>query len=168
MQLLELFGQSALLAMQAIGGVMATLPIIESHQWMAPETLASLTAIGQASPGPNMLLIPLIGWKLAGIPGALIAALGFCLPSSILVLMMYKRWSTFKQSAWKIAIQGALAAIGAGAVLLSTYAFLRISGLSALGLALMALTALLTMKTKIPPVVLIAAGGIIGATGLPI
>ena len=40
-------------------------------------------AIAQAAPGPNVLVVTLIGWQVAGLAGALIATLAMCLPMSV-------------------------------------------------------------------------------------
>lgn len=165
MNLFELFWQNVLLAFQAVGGAMATLPGLEKLGWMDEQTLAHLAAIGQASPGPNMLLLPLVGWKMAGIPGALVAAIGFCLPSAVLVLILYHRWGKLKDSITKKTLQAALAPIGAAAVLASTLTFGQMAGITLPGSIALAIVAFLSIKTKTPPVLLIAAGGILGGFG---
>ena len=162
----ELFTQSVLLGLQAIGGVLSTIPAIEQLHLIPVETLTHLVAIGQASPGPNMLLIPLVGWQVAGVLGALIATLGFCLPSASLVLMTFRRWSSFKHSVWKVSLQGLFAAIGAAAVILSTLSFTRIIQPNHWGVALILLVAYCSMKTKAFPIVLILGGGLIGLLGI--
>ncbi len=166
MTYLELFLQNVLMALQAFGGAMATLPALDKLQWMDSATLAHLAAIGQASPGPNMLLLPLVGWKVLGIPGALIAALGFCLPSAALVLALHSRWSKVKNSPWKVAISSALVPLGAAAIMASTLTFGRIANVSLAGLVVVMLVALASMKTKTPPVLFIALGGLIGMLGI--
>jgi chromate transporter len=166
MNQLELFTQSVLLGLQAIGGVMSTIPAIERMELMPAETLTHLVAIGQASPGPNMLLIPLFGWQLAGVLGALTATLGFCLPSASLVLIVFSRWSSFKRSAWKVSLQGFFSAIGAAAVILSTFSFARIIQPSFWGAVLILVVAYCSLKSKVFPVVLIVGGGLIGLLGI--
>jgi chromate transporter len=166
MNQLELFTQSVLLGLQAIGGVMSTIPAIERMELMPTETLAHLVAIGQASPGPNMLLIPLFGWQLAGVLGALIATLGFCLPSASLVLIVFSRWSSFKRSVWKVSLQGFFSAIGAAAVILSAFSFARIIQPSFWGVVLILVVAYCSLKTKVFPAALIVGGGLIGLLGI--
>ena len=162
MQLFDLFIQNVKLALQAVGGAMSIIPAIEQFNLMPSETLANLVVIGQASPGPNMLLIPLIGWQILGVQGALVATIGFCLPSAVLVLLIFKRWANFKKSIWKNALQELFIAIGAATVLLSTISFAKIVGLTWLGLIVIIITAGLSIKTKTPPILLILGGGIVG------
>ncbi|MBW3537139.1 MAG: chromate transporter [Actinobacteria bacterium] len=60
----------------AIGGVSVILAelhrvIVVSTGWMSETEFASLFALAQAAPGPNMLFVTLIGWSMAGITGAI-------------------------------------------------------------------------------------------------
>ena len=163
MSIFDLFLNNVMLALQAFGGAMATLPAIEALGWVPPDKLAQLAAIGQASPGPNMLLLPLVGWHVAGIAGAVVAAVGFCLPSASLVLALYSRWSSLKDSSWKQTLQFALAPIGAAAVLISTLSFFRLTGAAPRSALAVLAIAWLSQAFRIPPVVLIALGGLLGA-----
>jgi chromate transporter len=84
-----LFGQLSLLA---VGGVNTVLPemqrqVVQVHRWMKPGEFAALFALAQAAPGPNMLVSTLIGWRVAGLPGALVATLSLYGPSSLLTFV---------------------------------------------------------------------------------
>ena len=72
----ELFLEFALLSFVAFGGATALLPemhrvVVENHHWLDDTTFTHLYAIAQAAPGPNVLVVTLIGWKVAGLAGAL-------------------------------------------------------------------------------------------------
>lgn len=64
------------------GGVSILIPqlhdvvVVQLH-WMNDRSFAELLAVAQAAPGPNFLLIPLIGWRVAGWAGAIVALLSF-------------------------------------------------------------------------------------------
>jgi chromate transport protein ChrA len=73
------------------GGAITLIPemhyyVVESHHWMTGQEFAALFAIAQAAPGPNVLVVSLIGWKVAGLAGALVATVGMCGPSSCCVI----------------------------------------------------------------------------------
>ncbi len=77
---IALFLEFALLALVAFGGATALLPemhrvVVENHHWLDDATFTHLYAIAQAAPGPNVLVVTLIGWKVAGLAGALAATL---------------------------------------------------------------------------------------------
>ena len=69
--------QFAVLSLVAFGGANAVIPEIhhqsvEVRHWMTDQDFAALFAIAQAAPGPNFLVSTLVGWKAAGLPGAVL------------------------------------------------------------------------------------------------
>ena len=65
----------ALLSFFAIGGANAVIPemhrqAVDVHGWMTSQRFTDLFAIAQAAPGPNIIIVTLIGWEVAGIAGA--------------------------------------------------------------------------------------------------
>ncbi len=74
------------LSFLTIGGGMAAYPemqhlVVEVHKWLTTKELVHIYSVGQLSPGPNMMMVAAIGVRVAGIPGALIAAAAFFLPT---------------------------------------------------------------------------------------
>ena len=64
----ELFLEFALLSFVAFGGATALLPemhrvVVENHHWLDDTPFTHLYAIAQAAPGPNVLVVTLIGGK---------------------------------------------------------------------------------------------------------
>jgi len=55
---------------------------------MSNAGFAELFAISQVAPGPSILLVSLIGWRVAGLPGLLIATIAITPPSSLLAWAM--------------------------------------------------------------------------------
>lgn len=59
------------LSLMSFGGAIAIVPelfriAVESRSWLTAERFAELYAISQAAPGPNAMLVGLIGWTLTG------------------------------------------------------------------------------------------------------
>ena len=78
------------LSLLSIGGGASLLAEIEHqsvgvHAWTTQREFADLFAISRAAPGPGTMLSTLIGWKVAGLAGALTATVALYLPSSLLV-----------------------------------------------------------------------------------
>ena len=76
--LLTLAGYFALLSLFAIGGANAALPemhrlAVEVMHWMSDRQFADMFAIAQVTPGPNVIVVTLIGYHVAGLAGALVA-----------------------------------------------------------------------------------------------
>ena len=77
------------LSLLAFGGANSVLPemqrqVVQVHGWLTASEFAALFALAQAAPGPNMLVVTLIGWRVAALPGALVTTLGVAGPSSVL------------------------------------------------------------------------------------
>ena len=87
--LIALGVQFAILSLFAIGGAMAVVPemhrqAVDVSHWMTDRQFADLFAIGQAAPGPNIIVVTLIGYQAAGIPGALVATFAMCGPTCVI------------------------------------------------------------------------------------
>ena len=79
--LTALFGYFAMLSLFAVGGANAAIPemhriAVEVMGWMTNRQFADMFAIAQLSPGPNVIIVTLIGYHVAGITGALVATVG--------------------------------------------------------------------------------------------
>jgi len=56
---------------------------------------AQMFALSQAAPGPNVLIVSLIGWKAAGVAGSVVAMASMCAPSSLLTYQVARVWEAF-------------------------------------------------------------------------
>ena len=65
----------------------------------------------------RMMVVSLIGWNVAGIPGALVATLAVAGPSSVLTYLVAGAWYRFKDAPWRKAIQLGLMPVTAGLLL---------------------------------------------------
>jgi chromate transport protein ChrA len=65
--------------------------VVETEAWMTGAEFTQLYAISQAAPGPNVLITSLVGFKVAGLPGAFVTLAGFCLPAGALALLGGRR-----------------------------------------------------------------------------
>jgi chromate transporter len=66
------------------GGISILIPqihheVVQQYGWLDDRAFAELLAVSQAAPGPNFLLVPLIGWRVAGWLGACLALAAFLL-----------------------------------------------------------------------------------------
>lgn len=80
----------ALDSLVAVGGANSVAPLVRAQAvgsgLIDDRTFARLYAVSQFAPGPNILYVPLAGWTVAGIPGALVALYAFLVPSAILAI----------------------------------------------------------------------------------
>lgn len=140
---------------------------IAVHRWTSEREFADLFAISRAAPGPGSMLVALIGWKVAGVTGAVVATLSLYLPSALLVYGAARVWGRWQGSAWHSAIERGLAPIAAGLLLSGGIAVLRLSSAGPLlWLAAGAATAVLLRWPRLHPVpVLLAGGALFGIIG---
>jgi chromate transporter len=153
------------LSLLSIGGGASLLAEIEHqsvsvHGWTTQREFADLFAISRAAPGPGTMLSTLIGWKVAGLTGALTATIALYLPSSLLVYGAARLWGRWRGSVWHTVIERGLAPIAAGLILAGGIAVLRVSpGGPAVWVAAVVSTALILCWPRLHPLVLFAAGG---------
>lgn len=167
--LLSLFGHFLLLSLLSIGGAITVAS--ELHRVMVDQkgliTDAQFTtsiAIAQASPGPNVLFVAVMGYQAAGILGALTTLSGIMLPSTTLALVA-ARWGHARRHWLSVqAFKAGMAPLVVG-LLLSTGWILTtaIEGWHHIPLAVAA--ALLVWRTRLHLLVLISVGALIGALG---
>ena len=92
---------------------------------MTDRDFASLFAIAQAAPGPNFLVTTLVGWKAAGLAGALVATAAMCAPSCLLTFWVAKVWDRYRETEWRIAVGAGLAPVTVGFVFSSAFVVVR-------------------------------------------
>lgn len=153
------------LSVLAFGGGNAILPemqhqVVNIHHWMSAEQFSSLFAMAQAAPGPNMMIIPLIGWHVAGPAGLLVTSLAKFGPSSMITVYALKFWQRFKDHPFRSRFEQALKPITVGLVLVSAWMIAHASAQNTTLVMIVILTTLLGLFKKIHPlwVMLLGAG----------
>lgn len=155
------------LSVLAFGGGNAILPemqhqVVTVHQWMTAEQFSSLFAMAQAAPGPNMMIVPLVGWHVAGLAGLLVTSLAKFGPSSIITVYVLKFWQRFKDYPLRARFEKALKPITVGLVLVSAWLIADASAQNALLILIVILTAILGMFKKVHPLWVMALGAGLG------
>jgi chromate transporter len=100
---------------------------ITVHHWTSAREFADLFALSRAAPGPGSMVATMIGWRVAGLPGALTATLAYYLPSALLVYGAARVWGRWRGSPWHAAVERGLAPVAAGLFLAGGVAILRAS-----------------------------------------
>jgi chromate transporter len=155
------------LSLIAIGGANALIPdmhrqLVDVSGWMSSKEFATLVALSQAAPGPNVLIVSLLGWKVAGLSGALVATAAMCIPSSLLTYGFTRVWDRFRAARWRAAVQSGLAPVTVGLILASGWVLTRAADHHWVGYGITAATAALVMRTRLHPFWLLAVAGLIG------
>jgi chromate transporter len=159
------------LSLIAVGGVTTIIPevhriAVEVHHWVTDEEFTQMFVIARAAPGPNMLLVALIGWQVGGLPGALVATAAMCLPSCTLTYLVARAWQRFRGARWRAAVEAGLAPITIGLVLATGWLVARGAQAGWTAYAVTAASAVLALATRINPIWLLGAAGVLGLLGL--
>ena len=155
------------LSLLAFGGGNTILPemqrqVVEVHHWMTAQEFSALFALGQAAPGPNMMVVTLVGWHVAGINGMLVSMLAKFGPSSLVTIVMLQVWERFKDAAWRRYVQAGLLPVTGGLVAASA-ALIAHASISNITLAaITAASTVLALKTKLHPLWLLFGGALAG------
>lgn len=125
--LTAVFAPLSLLSFGGSNSVLADIAqqSIDVHHWTSEREFADLFALSRAAPGPGSMLTALIGWKVAGVAGALTATTALYAPGAVLVFAASKVWHRWRGSAWHSAVERGMAPIAAGLFLSGGIALLR-------------------------------------------
>ena len=162
--LIALIAVFAPLSLVSFGGGNATIAEIAQqtvavHHWTSAGEFSDLFALSRAAPGPGSMLAALIGWKVAGVAGALVATLAFYLPGVVLVYAAARLWGRWRGTAWHTAIERGIGPLAAGLFLAGGIVVLpaSFSGWPLWAAAAVA-TAVLMRWPQLHPVPLLVAG----------
>ena len=163
----------SVLSLIAVGGAITVLPemhrsVVEVHGWMSGAQFAELFALAQAAPGPNILVVSLIGWKVAGFAGAVVATAAVCGPSCVLTFAVSRIWQRFRGARWRAAVEDGLVPVTVGLMLAGGYLITLAADHSWSGFAVTAVTAVtaaVVLTTRIHPLWVFGAAGLIGLAG---
>jgi chromate transporter len=163
-----LFGK---IGLYAVGGVVAVIPeiqreVVHARGWMDDRTFATLFTLGQAAPGPNLLVVTLIGWIRAGLAGALVSTFGLIALPACVIYGLTLAWPRLRAASWLAPVQTGLNSITIGLIAAAGILLSRAAASSWVALALTAATVAILLSTKKSPLLLLAIGAAIGALGL--
>ena len=156
------------LSVFATGGAMALASdmhryVVDQHAYITHTQFMNSIALAQAAPGPNILFITVMGWQIAGLPGALATTLGIAMPALIFPIVI-SRLSRMKQFDRMLkALQRGLGPVALGLMASTSFLLVREAPGGWIGPAMIAAAVLVLTFTKVPPLVPIAVAGAIGA-----
>jgi len=161
-QLVLVFAPLSLLSLGGGQSVIADInkQVVDIHGWMAQADFVDLFAISRAAPGPGSLLSTLVGWRIDGPIGALIASLAYFLPSSLIAFAVSRIWTRQQGRAWQGILEQGLAPLATGLILSGAFTvLLSSSGTISLWLIVAASAGVFVLWPKLNPLpVLLAAG----------
>jgi chromate transporter len=159
-----------LMSLFAVGGANSAIPemhrvAVDVHHWLTDKQFADVFAISQLSPGPNVLIVTLIGYSVAGVAGALAATLAMCVPTAVLAYCVSHLLHRSSHSRWPAIIQAALVPLSIGLMAASGFVLAVTSDRTWTAALVTAGAAMLASVTRLNPLWLLLAGGVLGFAG---
>ena len=107
------------LSLLCLGGGLGAIPemerqVVSVRGWVTAREFVDGYALSQVTPGPAMLVAVFVGYRVAGVPGGLLAGAAMFLPTSLLTWIIAHRWERLRGRPWAVAAERALAPLGAG------------------------------------------------------
>ena len=169
--ILTLLWTFGLMSLFAVGGANSAIPemhrvAVDVQHWITDKQFADAFAISQMSPGPNVLIVTLIGYSVAGVTGALVATLAMCAPTAILAYYVSRFLARSSHSRWPAIIQAALVPLSIGLMGASGLILAQTADRSWAGGLLTAAAAGLAFATRLNPFWMLLAGACLGFAGV--
>jgi chromate transporter len=165
--LLAMFWQFTLLSLLAVGGLNSVIPdmqryVVEQSGWLTARQFGEVYALSQATPGPNVMIVTMLGAVVAGWSGALVVTIALFLPGAVMTSIMIHLNTRNPDTIFAAAMRRGMAPITIG--LTMSTAWVMFSTLSGhwLGVGIAFVTALVLMRTRMNPLWLMGAGAIVG------
>ncbi len=163
--LIVLFAPLSLLAIGGWASVLAPMhhEVVEVHGWMSQREFIDIFAITRAAPGPGAMIVALVGWKMAGWIGAIVASLAIFIPSSVLMYSVGRVWNRYRGAQWHTALELGLAPVGVGLLMAGSLSVMwaTASGNMSLWIIAAVSAAVLVWRSKIHPLIVLGAGGLV-------
>jgi chromate transporter len=161
----------ALLSLFAVGGATSSVPelhrqSVEVQHWMSDRQFSELFAIAQAAPGPNVIIVTLIGQQAAGVLGGLIATAAMVVPSCVLAFVVHRIFERFKEAPWRNVIHAGLVPVMIGLVAASALIVAQSADQGWLARAITIATAVFVYRTRVTPLLPLGLAAALGLTGL--
>jgi chromate transporter len=136
--------------------------VVNQLHWITAEQFLDALAIGQVTPGPVIMLAAFVGYKVAGVAGAVVAASAIFLPSFILMLSILPVLDRVRSLAWTRAAMRGISPAVVGAVALTVVQLTPHAVADVFTGALFALTIAALLLWKVPALALALSGGLLG------
>jgi chromate transporter len=169
--ILTLVWTFALMSLFAVGGANSAIPeihrvAVDVRHWLTDQQFADVFAISQLSPGPNVLIVTLIGYSVAGAAGALLATLAMCGPTAMLAYYVSRLLTRPGRKRWPAIIQAALVPLSIGLMGASCLIVAQASDRTWIAVLVTAVSAVLAFSTRLNPLWILLAGGCLGFAGV--
>lgn len=161
-------------AIVSFGGIAAMIPeihrqAVDVYHWMDNAQFATTFAISQIAPGPNILLMSLVGYRVQGLVGLFVATAATVVPTSLIALVAGRLENRLSHARWYAISRRSLPPIVVGLIWASGAITATAAISNIVGVAIAAAVAVTVASTRVNPLgplaAAIAAGVLAGRLG---
>lgn len=143
--------------------------VVHDHQWLTERQFVDAVAVAMITPGPVVITVGFIGYLIAGLPGAVVAALGTFLPCYLFTIVPAPY---FKKHGKRPAVVAFVSGVTAAAIGAITGAVIVLAERSIVdvvtaAIALAAVLAIWRLK-KVPEPIVVTIAAAIGLVAYPL
>jgi chromate transporter len=169
--LITLAGFFGVLSLFAIGGGNSAVPemhrfAVDVQHWLNDRQFADSFALAQLTPGPNIIIVTLIGYHVAGVVGALVTTFAMCGPPALFAFFVGGASERFKGKTWHVVLSRALVPVTIGLTAASATIVASTAGYNWMSLGITLGTALTAYFARVHPLWAFAAAALIGLSGM--
>lgn len=168
MKLLDLFISFAKVGIVGYGGGPSMIPLVEAevvdvHKWLSTTDFADILAMGYALPGPIATkMSAIVGYKVAGITGAIVATLGITLPSIVALIGLFGFLYAFRDNPRIAGLLRGVRPVVIALLLLVAVDMIPKAYVSPLTIGISVISFLILWITNLHPAILIVIFGMLG------
>ncbi|SKC83585.1 chromate transporter [Maledivibacter halophilus] len=174
---IELFISFFKIGLFSFGGGYAMIPLIskeiESHGWLTPSEFVEIIGIAEMTPGPIAVnSATFVGAKAVGVLGSIVATLGVALPSLLIILLISGFFFRNSNSPLSKLIFYGVRPVIAGLIISASFfiaktsffeeGIISLSSINYIAIIISVFILILSLKSKIHPIVLIIMSGVLG------
>jgi chromate transporter len=162
----------ALMSSISFGGIPSVLPgihdfVVNANGWLTDRDFSNFFALAQTIPGPNMIMMMgLVGWKVAGIPGAVAGASATAIPPCTMYFVGYRLWNRFRDANWQKLVRAGLAPLTFGLVVAGGTVMAQTADKSWSAIGISAASVVFLLTTRRNPLWMLGAAALLGALDL--
>ncbi len=159
------------ISLLSVGGGVAALPemhrlMVETHGWMDDLAFSKRYALAQAAPGPNVMVVGLFGWHVAGLTGMFAAMLAMCGPTSILAYGFCRLRGHLQGAMAMRVFERGMVPIAVGLIAASGLLLAQGAAEAPLAVAISVGSTLFVWRSRLSPLWVLGAGAVLGAAFL--
>ena len=142
--------------------------VVKGYGWLTEQQFLDAVAIAMITPGPVVITVAFIGFLVAGLPGATLAAIGIFLPVWVLTVIPAPWFVRHRNNAQLRAFSAGATAAASGAIAGAVIVLAQRALVDVVTVAIALVTLAALWRFKIPEPLLVLAAGAAGLALWPL